>query len=164
MRYYCTYFDHNYLPRGLALYDSLRRYGGDFQLWVLCLSDECEQSLQKLKLQGLEAISLREFEAGDIPLQAAKKKRSPIEYFFTCTPSLPLFLFKKIPAMDAVTYLDGDLYFFGDAEEVHAEIGDASIAITPHRFPPYFATRRALWHLQRGLAYFPSRCQCLCLP
>jgi hypothetical protein len=136
MRYYCTYFDHHYLPRGLVLYDSLRRHGGTFELWVLCLSEECEQALQKLKLPGLVIISLREFEAGDDALLAAKRNRSPIEYFFTCTPSLPLYLFKKNPSMDAVTYLDGDLYFFGDLEEIHAEIGEASIAITPHRFPP----------------------------
>jgi hypothetical protein len=135
MRHYCTYFDHNYLPRGLALYDSLRRQGGSFELWVLCLSEECEQALQKLELPGLGTISMREFEAGDAPLLAAKQNRSQIEYFFTCTPSLPLFLFKKHPAIDAVTYLDGDLYFFGDVEDVHAEIGGASIAITPHRFP-----------------------------
>src|SRR5665213_1424460 len=136
MRYYCTYFDHNYLPRGLALYDSLRLHGGIFELWVLCLSEECEQALKKMNLPGVKTISMREFEAGDAPLLAAKQNRSQIEYFFTCTPSLPLFLFKKNPAMDAVTYLDGDLYFFGDAEDVHAEIGGASIAITPHRFPP----------------------------
>ena len=136
MRYYCTYFDHNYLPRGLALYDSMRQHAGDFELWVLCLSDECEQVLKKLSLPGLQTISMREFEAGDASLLAAKQNRSPIEYFFTCTPSLPLFLFKNNPAMDAVTYLDGDLYFFGDAEEVHAKIGDGSIAITPHRLPP----------------------------
>jgi hypothetical protein len=136
MRYYCTYFDHNYLPRGLALYDSLLRHGGSFELWVLCLSEECEQALQKLKLPGLGTISLLEFEAGDASLQAARQNRSQIEYFFTCTPSLPLFLFKRNPEMAAVTYLDGDLYFFGDAEDVHAEIGEASIAITSHRFPP----------------------------
>jgi glycosyltransferase involved in cell wall biosynthesis len=136
MRYYCTYFDHHYLPRGLALYDSLCRHGRIFELWVLCLSEECEQALQKLKLLGVKTISMREFEAGDAPLQAAKQNRSQIEYFFTCTPSLPLFLFKINPVMDSVTYLDGDLYFFGDAEEIHAEIGEASIAITPHRFPP----------------------------
>src|SRR5476651_2229543 len=136
MRYYCTYFDHHYLPRGLALYDSMRQHAGDFELWVLCLSDECERMLQRLNLPGVKTISMREFEAGDAALLAAKQNRSQIEYFFTCTPSLPLFLFKKNPVMDSVTYLDGDLYFFGDAEEIHEEIGEASIAITPHRFPP----------------------------
>ena len=136
MRQYCTYFDHHYLVRGLALYDSLASHGGGFQLWVLCLSAECEQALQKLALPGIRTISMGEFEDGDVALLAARQNRSRIEYFFTCTPSLPLFLFKQNPAMDAVTYLDGDLYFFGDPEEVHRLIGDASIAITPHRFPP----------------------------
>ena len=136
MRYYCTYFDHKYLPRGLALYHSLRQHSGPFRLWVLCLSNECHEILAKLALPDLEMISLNEFEQGDAPLLEAKQNRSFIEYYFTCTPSLPLFIFKKFAEVDAVSYLDGDLFFFADPERVHAEIGDHSIAITPHRFPP----------------------------
>ena len=140
MRYYCTYFDHKYLPRGLALYHSLRQHSGPFRLWVLCLSNECHEILAKLALPDLEMISLNEFEQGDAPLLEAKQNRSFIEYYFTCTPSLPLFIFKKFAEVDAVSYLDGDLFFFADPEIVHAEIGDHSIAITPHRFPTRSAT------------------------
>ena len=32
MEYYCTYFDRNYLAKGLALYDSLTRQAGAFRL------------------------------------------------------------------------------------------------------------------------------------
>ena len=38
-RVYCTYFDHNYLSRGLALYHSLQRHAPGARLWVLCLSE-----------------------------------------------------------------------------------------------------------------------------
>ena len=31
-RYFCAYFDHLYLPRGFALYDSLRRRSPDSEL------------------------------------------------------------------------------------------------------------------------------------
>jgi hypothetical protein len=136
MRAYCTYFDHNYLARGMVLYESLRQHGGSSTLWVLCLSASCYETLKKLSLPGLELISLDEFQSGDAPLLAARQNRSPIEFFFTCTPSLPLFIFNKAADVDEVTYLDGDLCFFTSPELAHAEIGDASIAITPHRFTP----------------------------
>lgn len=136
MRHYCTPLDHNYLPRGLALHQSLKRHGGPFRLWVLCLSDACHDQLTKLALPEVELISMAEFEADDPSLLAAKKNRSAVEYYFTCKASLVLFIFKKVPAAESVTYLDGDLFYFADPELAHAAAGDHSIAITPHRFTP----------------------------
>jgi len=141
MRAYCTYFDHNYLARGMVLYESLRRNGSTDPLWVLCLSDKCHEILSKLALPQLELIRLEEFVSQDAALQAARKNRSPIEFFFTCSPSLPLYIFNKAPAVADVTYLDGDLGFFASPSLAHAEVGDASIAITPHRFPPALRDR-----------------------
>ena len=34
-RVYCSYFDHNYLSRGVALYRSLQRHAPGARLWVL---------------------------------------------------------------------------------------------------------------------------------
>ena len=38
--------------------------------------------------------------------------------------------------MDLITYLDADLYFFADPAPLYEEIGDRSVAISAHRFPP----------------------------
>jgi hypothetical protein len=147
MRYYCTYFDHNYLPRGLALYYSLRRHAPDFELWVLCLSGQCHEWLTQKKLPGIRPISLEEFEQADHDLLCAKQNRSIVEYYFTCSPSLPRFVFAHASQADLVTYLDSDLYFFRDPEPVFAEIGARSVAIIAHRFPP------ALKHLEETGIY-----------
>jgi len=146
-RYFCTYFDHLYLPRGLALHDSLRRHCPDSELWVLCLSDVCYEVLKRLHLPGLHPFSLAEIEKEDAALPAAKQNRSWIEYIFTLTPSLCLdILEKRRPEASHVTYLDSDMFFFADPAPVFLETGDRSIAIVPHRFPP------ALRHLEnRGI-------------
>jgi len=141
MRHYCTYFDARYLPRALALYDSLVRSGGGIRLWALCLDAASEDALRRLGLPGIEVISLREFEAGDEALLAAKANRSTVEYYFTCSPSLPLFVLRRHPEVDLITYLDADLYFYADPEPIFDEIGDASIAIVPHRFAPRVADK-----------------------
>lgn len=134
---FCTYFDHRYLSRGLTMFDSLQRHCPQARLWVLCLSDECHATLERLHLPGLTAIRLSDFERQDPQLLAAKQNRSAIEYYFTCTPSLPLYVFRSEPDLGSITYVDADLYFLGSPAPVFAEIGAASIAITPHRFAPH---------------------------
>jgi hypothetical protein len=38
--------------------------------------------------------------------------------------------------VDLITYLDADLFFFGDPAPIYDELGDRSIGIIGHRFPP----------------------------
>jgi hypothetical protein len=141
MYYFCTYFDHRYLPRGLALYQSLKRHCPSFQLWVLCMDQPCYDVLSQLSLPGVHPIMLEDFEREDGELLAAKQNRTPIEYYFTCTPSLPLFILNSYAEVDLVTYLDADSFFFADPAAIYDEIGDRSIAIIEHRFPPHLRDR-----------------------
>jgi len=135
MYYFCTYFDQNYLPRGLALYRSLREHCPEFKLWVLCLDAETYTVLSQRNLPDMHLITLEEFERDDTELLQAKQNRSVAEYYFTCTPSLPLFILNNVTEVDAITYLDADLYFFSDPKPIFEEIGDNSIAVIEHRFP-----------------------------
>lgn len=134
MNHFCTYFDHKYMALGLALYRSLRRNCKQFTLWVLCLSDECHKILGEMALPDVQLIRMEEFEKDDAELKAAKANRTRVEYFFTCTPSLPLYIFNRNPGVQCITYLDSDLYFFGDPQAVFDEMGDQSVAIIAHGF------------------------------
>ena len=71
-RVYCTYFDHNYLSRGLALYHSLQRHAPGSRLWVLCLSEACYRILVALDLPGLMPLPIAEFEAADPEVAATR--------------------------------------------------------------------------------------------
>lgn len=135
MQYYCTYFDSNYLPQGLALYQSLVRWSPPFLLWVLCLDDETYTFLTTVALQHVMPISLQQFEAHETRLVKAKQNRNRIEYYFTCTPFLPHFILKTFAEVPLITYLDADLYFFSDPTPIHEEMSGNSILITEHRFP-----------------------------
>ena len=134
-RHYCTYFDSRYLHRGITLYESLRQHSSrNFVFWVLCLDDESHRILQRANLPEVRPIHLEELEHADPELAAVKENRSVVEYFFTCTPCLPRYILNENPNIPDITYVDGDLYFFSDPEQVFSEIGSNSIAITPHRF------------------------------
>ncbi len=71
-RVYCTYFDHNYLSRGLALYHSLQQHAPGARLWVLCLSDACYRALVALDLPNLVPRRLADFEAADPEVAATR--------------------------------------------------------------------------------------------
>jgi hypothetical protein len=141
-RIYCSYFDHNYLSRGLALYYSLQRHAPGARLWVLCLSDACHRTLLALNLPNLIPVSLGEFEAADPEVAATRSTRSTVEYYFTCSPAWMLFVAAREPEAEWVTYLDGDLFFFDGPEAIYRELEGAAIAIIPHRYPAKIARLR----------------------
>jgi len=139
---YCTYFDHNYLSRGLALYHSMQRHAPGSRLWVLCLSEECYQTLVALDLPDMFSVRLADFEANDAGLAATRARRSTIEYYFTCTPAWMLFVLARETSADWVTYLDGDLFFFESPEIIYGELQGATVAIIPHRYSSKLARLR----------------------
>ena len=138
-RHYCTYFDHRYLPRGLALYESILRHDPCATLWVLSLSDECHLALESAALPGMRTIPLSLLEASDPALSAVRPTRSLVEYYFTLSPCWPLYLLRREPEIEVLTYLDADLCLFSDPTPAFREITEASVAITPHRFPQRLA-------------------------
>ena len=100
------------------------------------MNDPAYEALQNLDLPGIYPIRLRDFEEGDAPLAVAKSNRGLIEYYFTCTPSLPLYILRENPSVEMITYLDSDLFFFSDPAVLFDEFGDNSVGIIGHRFPP----------------------------
>lgn len=135
MHYFCTYFDKNYIPRGLALYYSIQRNIPDFKLWILCMDDPTFLLLKELNLPNIDLLSLNEFEKNDPELLAAKSNRSLMEYYWTCTPSLPLYILEHESEIERIFYIDADHFFFDDPTAVFKEAGEASIMVIEHRFP-----------------------------
>jgi len=140
MREFCTLFDSNYLVKALAMYRSMERHlGREFRLTAVCFDDVAYEVLDRLELPQLERVRLEELEAFDKELLTVKEDRTPVEYCWTSTPALPLYIFATRPDVDEVTYIDADLLFFRDAEPLFEEMGGDSVSITPHRFAPEYA-------------------------
>jgi len=137
LMYFCTYFDIHYLPRALAMYDSLIEHCRDFHLYMLCFDETSVKHIQALNLPKVTVIPSESFEEGDIKLIATKNNRTRLEYYYTCSPSLPLYVLKEYPLIDIITYLDADLFFFSDPLPLIDELEGYSIGITVHNFPEY---------------------------
>lgn len=151
MRYYCTYFDINYLAKGLALIESMQAHCQPYHLWILALCKETEAALKALSLPNVSIVSMPDFETPD--LLAAKGNRSPTEYIWTCTGSWILHVMSIEPEINHLSYIDADLLFFSDPEPVFEEVGKAPIGITPHRFSPRMRAWLKIGEFNVGLIY-----------
>jgi GT2 family glycosyltransferase len=150
MKHFCTYVDANCLTRGLALHGSLLAHAEDFELVVLCMDEAVETTLRLKNLARVRLLPLAALTGRYPTLAATTADRTEREFHLTCKPWLMQHLLLSIPAGECLTYLDADLYFFGSLQPIYAEIGAASIAITPYRVPA------ALVHLERQGKFNPG--------
>ena len=126
---FCTLFDTYYLPKGLALYQSLVNVEASFHLYVMAFDEKCFRFLKNLSLEHLTVEFVTDFETPE--LLAVKQDRTRAEYCWTCGPSVIYHFITKYNLPEC-TYIDADLMFFSPPRLIFDEIKDASIAITEH--------------------------------
>jgi len=135
MHNFITLFDKNYLPKGLALYESLVKHCDNFFLYILAMDNETEAFLNRDNFDNRLIIPLSQIESFYPELNELKKTRSRAEYCWTLTPYSIQYAIKKYN-LDSCTYLDADIYFFNDPKVIFDEAGNNSIIITEHRYTP----------------------------
>jgi hypothetical protein len=136
--HFVTLFDRNFLASGLCLYRSLKEHAGAFRLWVICMDDLVEKRLRELALPQVSLLPLAQVQTE--ALRRVRPGRSIAEYCWTITPFAPEFVMDRAPGARRVTYLDADLYFFGDPRRLLGELDDeaAHVLITPHAYSPEY--------------------------
>lgn len=139
MRYvYCTIFDKGFLNRGLALYDSVLRYSKEpFHHFILCVDDTTYDILTRMKLKYVTPIRMEDFESSNPRILEAKNNRNFLEYMWTLSSVFTDYVLNTFEDIEAVTYLDADLYFYASPEIIFDEMGDNSVLIIPHNLPPW---------------------------
>lgn len=136
LRYYCTYFDKNYLVKGLALIHSLIKHESvPFSIYVVCLDDLTQTVLNSLNIREIVTIPLKAIEAGDAELSIARMNRTSVEYFWTLTPTIILRILQTLSPGEVLTYLDADLFFFSSPQPIFDEFCESAVLIHEHRFP-----------------------------
>jgi hypothetical protein len=112
----------------------MKRYHPEFVLYVLCLDEKVYASLASRYLKNIRLIHLSEMEEFYPELAEVKAQRKFIDYIFTLSPYYPSYILEQDPGIPFICSLDCDQFFFGNSEELFAELKDHSILIMPHRF------------------------------
>lgn len=140
MRYYCSYFDRNYLTRALVLLESLGRVEpGDFRLIVICLDEVTRLLLRKLEDPRLVLLARHDLERHDTALVGPRQERCLADYYYTLTPTAVLRALDLVPEGEPLFYVDADLCFFSDPGPMLHEIDGHSVLIHEHRYSPELA-------------------------
>ena len=133
MKYHlCTFFNRNYLYKGLAQYKSLEKTSSNFTIWILCMDNTTYNLLSKLIMKNAKLVKLEEIENKE--LLKVKKDRSEAEYCWTVKPTFMKYIFNKNKNINKLLYVDADIAFFQDVRKVFNEAGEKSIGIAPHNF------------------------------
>jgi hypothetical protein len=151
---FCTYFDVNYLPRALALYESLQAHAPECPLLAMCMDEEALDKLASMNLPGLVPLSLRDLESFDPELTACRKNRSKVEYYWTCGAAMVRWLIATRQELDLLWYLDADTFFYSHPAPMFQEMQGNSVGIVEHRFAPRHAARKKFGTYNVGVNAF----------
>jgi hypothetical protein len=134
MTAFCTYFDRNYIPQGLALYRSLIRTRPSAELWILCLDDAVASIIASLRLPGVRIVSVDDLIGFEPRLRDARENRPALEFFYACTPQLMRYVGAEAgAAAGGVAYIDADVYLYRDPMAIYTEAPGAEILLMEHR-------------------------------
>ena len=132
--HFATLFDKHYLGRGLVLFNSIKKYVTDFDFYVLALDNEVQKYFEENPDPSIKLVSLSQIEERYPELIEAKNNRNKVEYYFTLSPVLPLFLLETNPDLSYITTLDADICFFSSPVPLFEKFEKYSIMITAHDF------------------------------
>lgn len=130
---YCTLFNHKYLSRGLALFESLQRLDDKMELYIVAMDDLAYSKLTAEQIPHIVVISISDIEKEAPEMLVAKGNRSAAEYCWTCTPCVIHYILHHYNC-DMCTYLDADIYFYQNPDLLLDQLKEYSTMLVPHRF------------------------------
>ena len=131
--YFATLLDKNYISRASVMINSLQRNSdNNIHFFILSLDNYVVDFFSKNSNVSILNVADLEYEFPE--LLEAKMNRSKVEYLFTLSPFLPLYILLKNKQIDRITTLDSDLFFLSDPIPFIKDLGHEYIGITQHGY------------------------------
>ncbi|MDC0304892.1 hypothetical protein OAL57_00365 [bacterium] len=133
-KYICTYFNIDYLARGLALIDSINKHNSDVLIYVLAIDQEVEEYFQQ-GYRNVEVIEMRNYQLYNEKTQSIHSDRK--QFFFSITANFCRMLLEIKTEIDVLLYLDADVYVTSDITPIYREFESYSVGVCSHRRNKY---------------------------
>lgn len=129
---FCTYFDSNYLDKGLVMYRSLRKHTPEVVLYILPMDEKCLEVLNGEQDPKITIVDPEVF-LDKTGLREIRKERRRAEFYWTCTSYLIDYVLTEYGEKEC-TYVDADLRFYSDPGCLTAEMKEKNVQIVRHGF------------------------------
>jgi hypothetical protein len=133
---YATVVSEPYLPRALALYESVVKFCPRARFAFFCMDDQAAAALESIELVRGRVYREMEFAAG--ALRSLRGKWPFREYCWTAKPFTLCYLLETMPDIDWAIFVDADTLAFADLDVAIEQAGAADFLVTPHRFTEKF--------------------------
>jgi hypothetical protein len=129
---YCTVMSRPFVPRALALQDSIARHAPDALFAFFCIDDATAALLRSLDLKNARVLAPDEFETP--ALRVLKPALSESELCWTCKSVALQHAFAVMPELDWAVWVDADMFAFSNPDNALAAYAKSDVLLTPHRF------------------------------
>jgi hypothetical protein len=153
-RAFCTYFDANYLSRGIIMIGSLLEHDPAATVFVLCLDDTAARVLGNWFGSRITTLRTEQLHQFDPRLPTLRDQRHPWEFYATHKPVFMHFLLTECGPFSWVVFIDADSAFYSSLTPLFDEIATASVGLSPHRFADRKDPRRIFGRFNAGFVCF----------
>lgn len=133
MRYFCTYFNYDFLLRGISMINSLYKLDKKIIFFVLAIDKKTFEKISTLKLDFIYVININDFFKKYPELKKQQKKRKINEFCFLLTPFLIEYCLTRLKKKK-IFYTDADLFFFNKCNGITNKLNKFSIISSIHNF------------------------------
>jgi hypothetical protein len=155
MHYYYSVYSKEYIHKGLVLYNSMKRHDKDFTFFLICLDEETKLLLERMHLDEMVLISVKDIEAYDCEILKVKSWHQDKSYTWLVKAIGAMYIFDSFNDLDHLLWLDGDTQFLADPQAIYDDWGNYSILLSEEKFTDdYFIYSELYGYYNTGLLGF----------
>lgn len=125
---FCMVVSRTRLIQAIACFLSLYKTMDNFKVYILCVDEKCYEFFKEINLDKIVLVTISELNRKD--LLEIKASRKLNQYCWTLKPGFIKYIFTLDDAIERVTYIDSDLFFYQNPNIIFENQPYASVLLS----------------------------------